>query len=171
MVGAGEEVMVNLTNRMQKNVTGNYTLKVKVKGDVDDEIAREINVIEGVVVDDFFRVWCNATDRKTYLFLENGGTYEREVVVLLPGRAGAGRKVVVDKGERKQVTYFGRVDEFVVEYEGEVVVCRSEHEDYDAELEARDDAGVMMMGGSGVKMSFVDRVIKLFFSFFGIVKV
>jgi len=170
VVGAGDSVVVNLTNRMQRNVTGNYTLKVKVKGDVDDEIAREINVIEAVVVDDFFRVWCNATDSKTYLFLENGVTHEREVVVLSSGMREARRNVAVDKGERKQVTYFGRVDEFVVEYEGEVVVCRPEHEDYDAELEERDDAGVMMMGGSGVKMSFVDRVIKLFFSFFGIVK-
>ena len=167
-VGPGEYVVVNLTNRMQKNVTGNYTLKVKVKGDVDDEIAREINVIEAVVVDDFFRVLCNATDRKTYLFLANGEAHERDVVVLSSGREGAGRRVAVDKGEMKQVTYLGRVDEFVVEYEGEVVVCRPEHDDYDVELEARgEEEGVMMMGGGAEKMSFIDRVIRLFFSFFG----
>ncbi len=152
-------VRVNLTNRMQRNVTGNYTLKVKVRGDFEDEIAREINVVEAVVLDDFFGVWCNATERKTYLFLDNGEDHEREVVVLSSGISGVEKRVSVDKGERKQIAYFGRVDEFVVEYEGEKVVCRPEHEEYDEELETR-------VGNEVVKVSFVDRVIervRLFF--------
>ncbi|RLG13956.1 MAG: hypothetical protein DRN71_03905 [Candidatus Nanohalarchaeota archaeon] len=167
VIGAGDLVVVNLTNRMQRYVTGNYTLKVKVKvkGDVERVIDRGIYVFEPEVVDDFFRVWCNATDRKTYLFLENGGTHEKEVVVLSPGRAGVRRRVVVDGGEWKQIAYFGRVDVFVVECGDEEFVCRPEHEDYDEELEARGDEVVMM--GSGGKMSFVDWVIEKLWLFFG----
>ena len=166
VIGAGDSVVVNLTNRMQRNVTGNYTLKVKVKGGVERVIDRGINVFEPEVVDDFFRVWCNATGRKTYLFLDNGGTHEREVAVLSPGMAGVRRRVVVDKGAQKQITYFGRVDEFVVEYGDEEFVCRPEHEDYDEELEARGEK-VVMMGSGGGEMTFIERLIERVWLFFG----
>jgi len=172
VIGDGDSIVVNLTNRMQRNITGNYTLKVKVKGDVDDEIAREINVFEPVVVEDFFRVWCNATDRKTYLFLENEGPDDKRVVVRSSGSLESVKDVVAVRGVVKQVTYFGRVDVFVVELEDEEFVCRPEYEDYDEELEARGEGEyegneIVTQGSDIVLMSFVERVIGRMLMFLG----
>ena len=172
LINPGDSVRVNLTNRIMRNVTGNYTLKVKMKGDVDDEIARKINVFEAVVLDDFFGVWCNATDRKTYLFLDNGGPDDKRVVVKSFGSPQSVREVVAGKGDVKQVTYFGRVERFVVVSGDEEFECVVEHEEYDAELEERGrgeygEDEVVTQGSDIVPMSFVDRVIGRMLMFLG----
>ncbi|MEA3343270.1 MAG: hypothetical protein U9Q92_03820 [archaeon] len=163
LIDAEDFASVNLTNRVMKNVSGNYTLKVKMNGDIEKVLERMITVKSPAAEGETFSVFCNASDKKTYLFLRNDADEDVSATVSSYGRPQSRREVAVEAGERKQTAYFGMVDRFVVEYDGSVIECVVEHdsgvENNYRELESRAPA-------ASRNESIVERLIERIYSFF-----
>lgn len=123
----GDAVRVNLSNRIMKNITGNFTLKVKIIGDVNKVLEMPIMVSAEVPEERTFSFHCNRTDKKSYLFLVNGHRDDIRVVVSPYNRPQSKRDVVIKAEGKKKLTYFGIVDEFSVEYDGQYAECRPEN--------------------------------------------
>ncbi|MFH1432447.1 MAG: hypothetical protein ABIG84_04480 [archaeon] len=172
VINPGSVALINLTNRIQSNVTGNYTFKVKIKGDVDKVIEKGIAINKPIVVVDSLDVSCNATDKKTYLFLKNNDLKDEAVVVVAHGELQSKRDVTVKSGEMKKMTYVGRIDVFVFEKGGKSFECRVEHEGKDEsktdiEVDEEDNRITLQQTAVGAKESFIERILKRIFGMFG----
>lgn len=167
LIGAEDFASVNLTNRVMKNVSGNYILKVKMNGDVEKVLERMITVNSPVVEGEMFSVFCNASERKTYLFLRNDADEDVSATVSSYGRPQSRREVAVEAGEWKQMAYFGMVDRFVVEYDGSSIECVVEHDSgVDVDEREHRELESMVHAAPSRNESIVERLIERIYSFF-----
>lgn len=135
LIDANDSVRVNLSNRIMQNVTGNFTLKVKISGSMNKVFERSV-IIERPSMNDIIyqnyslEVTCNSTGKKTQLFLKNGASDAVNVIVTAQGTSISKRSAIIKAGGTKSMTYKGRVGRFLVEYGGRAPVgCRPDSAD------------------------------------------
>lgn len=167
LIDADDFASANLTNRVMKNVSGNYTLKVKMMGDVEKVLERMITISSPPAEGEMFSVFCNASDKKTYLFLRNSADEDVSATVSSYGRPQSRREIVVEAGKWKRMAYFGMVDRFVVEYDGSSIECVVEH-DSGGDVDEREQRELesMVPAANSRNESIIERLIERIYSFF-----
>lgn len=184
LIDANDSAFVSLSNRVMVNVTGNFTLKVKISGIVNKVFERSVMIVGPLMSERRFEnysleVKCNSTGIKTQIFLKNGASDAINAVVTAEGVSTSKRTATIKAGGAKSMTYKGRIGRFLVEYgRGAPIECRPDNAlnnneignngnntGYDADF--IENRMTLKQTSIHSDKSFIGRFIERIFAFFG----